>query len=359
MKKYCLLIALAVIFTSCLSVYAKNFFFWKKPKAEISDTKCDKAADFEILPTMNTVSNAKNTVWVGTFQLIWNDLIDEIIKNPVKFNTPSEMADNLNQKEFTTDDLKDSSYYKKLGLASKELKIEIENAIKEKFNEKSDILHKFDWSPAPNKYILYAMLKKDFQYIKTFDKLPNDEFKGSKGEVQYFGIDKNSPNSLRYTVKVLFYNSPDDFAVLLRSKQGDNVYLYRTDDNKTLDILYSDMKSKSDKYMGLRSFGKKDELKIPLIDFKKEKCFSEICNKPIKGTDFIIGQALETIQFKMDEAGVKLKSEAGMMVGCTCTPSFRDEPRYFYFNNKYVIFLQEKDKPYFAMKIEDAKALQK
>jgi hypothetical protein len=83
-----------------------------------------------------------------------------------------------------------------------------------------------------------------------------------------------------------------------------------------------------------------------------------LCNKPIKNSDFIISKAIETVQFKMDETGVKLKSEAGIMVGCTCCPTFREEPRYFYFDKRYVIFLQEKSKPYFAMKIEDAKALQ-
>ena len=72
----------------------------------------------------------------------------------------------------------------------------------------------------------------------------------------------------------------------------------------------------------------------------------------------MISKALETVQFKMTETGVKLKSEAGMMVGLTCAPGYVEKPRYFYFNDKYVIFLQEKDKPYFAMKIEDAKALQ-
>ena len=60
----------------------------------------------------------------------------------------------------------------------------------------------------------------------------------------------------------------------------------------------------------------------------------------------------------MDEVGVKLKSEAGIMMCTSCAPGFREEPRYFYFDNRYIIFLQEKTKPYFAMKIEDAKSVQ-
>lgn len=357
MKKYCWVLVFTVIFMSGLSAYAWDFNFFKK-KTPI--TSNEVVTDFEIIPTMDYETNSKNTAWVATFQLIWNDLIDEIIKHPVEFvGEKSVMAELLNKKSFLSNNLKEESYYKKFGPASPDMKKEIETAIKEKFNEKSDILNKFDWTPADKKYILYAMLKKDFEYIKSFDKLDDDEFVGSKGLVKYFGIDKNSRRELRDTVNVLFYNNDKDYAISLKSKQGDTVYLYRTNDKKTFDKLYQDMLKKSNDYMGLRSFGKKDEFKAPMLEFKSERDFTELCNKPIKNTDLMIYKALETVQFKMTEAGVKLKSEAGMMVGLTCVPSFRDEPRYFFFNNRYVIFLQEKDKPYFALKVEDAKALQK
>ena len=137
------------------------------------------------------------------------------------------MADLLNKREFTTDDLLDSSYYKKAALASPEIKKEIEKAIKEKFNETSDILGMFNWTPAKGKYILYAMLKKDFEYIKPFDKLDDAEFSGSKGMVKYFGISKKSSSALRYTVRVLFYNGPDDYAIALRSKHPCHIVVRR------------------------------------------------------------------------------------------------------------------------------------
>lgn len=348
MKKFCWILLFAILFSG-LSAYA---CFHKKT--------ADKKIDFEIIPTMNTVSNAKNTVWVGTFQLIWNDLIDEIVKAPVEFvGEKSVMADNLNKKDFTINELNENSYYKKLGLASPELKKEIETAIKEKFNEKSDILGRLNWTPAKGKYVLYAMLKKDFEYVKPFDELADAEFTGSHGKVKYFGISDESPNQLRYTVRVLFYNNKDDFALALKSKQGDNVFLYRTNDDKTLEKLYNDMQKKTDSFMGIRTFGKKDQFKAPVIDFKKEKDFTELCNKRIKNSDYMISKAIETVQFKMNRTGVKLKSEAAMIVALTCAPNFREDPRYFYFDNKYVIFMQEgNSKPYFGLKVEDAKALQ-
>lgn len=353
MKKiYSSLLAVIIVLFG-LSAIACNFKFFKKSAPIHSVSSCE----LDVLPTMNTKSDAKNQVWVGTFQLVWNDLIDEIIHHPVEFvDGKSVDAENLNKREFTSDDLKEESYYKKFGLVSKELKKEIESAIKEKFNETSDILGGLDWTPAPEKYLLYAMIKKDFEYIVPFEKMSDAPFQGSKGDVKYFGIKDRSNVKLMRSVTVLFYNSKDDFAVTLKSKQGDTVYLYRTNDEKTLDKLYQDMKNKQKKYRGKQYLTKRDEFKAPMIDFKTEKTFKNLC-KVIKNSSFKIGSALETIQFKMDEVGVKLKSEAVIMVGLTCMPE-RELPRYFNFDSRYVIFLEEKDKPYFALKIEDVKPLQ-
>ncbi len=318
-----------------------------------------KKADLEILPTMESQSEAVNQVWVGTFQLVWNDLVNEIVKHPIEFiGYKSIMAEELNKQSFTTEDLSDSAYYKKWGLTSPELKAEIEKGIMEKFNEKSDILNSFDWTPDNGKYILYAMLKKDFEYLKPFAKLDSGKFKGSKGKVQYFGIDKNTKGDVRETIQVLFYNGKKDFALAIRTRQNDTVYLYRTDDDKTLDKLYIDMMKKYRISTSNPRFTKSDEFKAPNIDFKSERSFDEVCHKAIKDSDLMIDKAVETVEFKMDNEGVKLKSEAGI---ATMKAMFEPEtePRKFYFNDNYVIFLQEKDKPYFAMKVTDAKKLQK
>lgn len=125
MKKICWLLVFSVVICAT-SAYAFNlkFWTWGKNLALNSQENVDENnKDFEIIPTMDTVSNAKNTVWVGTFQLIWNDLTDELVKAPVEFvGVKSKLADNLNKKSFTADDLLESSYYKKLGLASPDRK---------------------------------------------------------------------------------------------------------------------------------------------------------------------------------------------------------------------------------------------
>jgi len=357
MKKIILTLAVIIIsgiaaisYTCDLNIFSKK----GNPAPQIIENK-----KIEVLATTDSVSNAVNQVWVGTFQLIWNDLIDSIIKAPVTFaGYDSNMAKNLNKKEFTIYDISESTYYKKWGLVSKELKQEIEDGIKEKFDETSNILDTLDWTPAKDKYILYAMLKKDFEYTEKFNKLPDANFNGSKRKVKYFGLDEDSTYKQRDSINVLFYNGEDDFAVSLKSKQGDIIYLYRTNDDKTFKNYYEDIKNKTNAYNGKKYLEEIDSFKAPMIDFNTTRDFKELTNKQIKNSDFVISQAIETVQFKMNETGVKLKSEAAIIVE-KCILQEKSQPRFFDFNDKYVIFISENGKkPYFALKVTDAEKLQ-
>ena len=47
------------------------------------------------------------------------------------------------------------------------LKNRINIGIQQKFNEKSELINKIDWND-PNGYILYAMLKKEFEFLEPF-----------------------------------------------------------------------------------------------------------------------------------------------------------------------------------------------
>lgn len=322
-----------------------------------------KAEPLTLLPVLKSESTASNRLWVGTFQLVWNDFMDEIVKGPVEFEgQPSALAQMLNTQPFTKDYLSPESYYTKVGETSPELRAVIEQAIKEKFNETSDILNNLDWTPGPQKYTAYAMLKKDFKFLTAFDKLKAEKFGKNREKVQFFGIDKDSDKILDHTVHVMFYNSSKDFAVVIYTQGDDVLYLYRTNDNKTFDKLYSDMFIKRAGFDGNSDFAEKDELKIPNISLYKQQSFRELCNKEIKGTDMLIDEALETVEFKMDNEGVKLKSEAAIATKMSALmPDKKQKPRKFYFDDTFVIFLQEsgKNKPYFAMRVTDVAAVNK
>lgn len=318
------------------------------------------ASEIEIQPTMQSRSNAQDRVWVGTFQLVWNDFMDKIVHNPIRFREGTPVfVQELNKQEFTTEDISEASYYKITTKVTNKTKQQITKAIRKKFKETSDILDKLDLTPRNDKFLIYAMLKKDFEFPTEFKKLGTYAF-GNDQTAEYFGVTKNSKDEYENGVKVLFYNNVDDYAVLLKTKSNDEVYLYKNAANKEFQYLYSDMLKKKAAFKGETVFGNDDELRVPNIKFFEEKSFDELSGKRVMGTNLVIDQAIETIKFDMDNKGVKLKSEAAMTImKMSLMPD--SEQRLFYFDNTFVIFLKEKSKksPYFALRVHDISKYQK
>ena len=69
-----------------------------------------------------------NTIWCGTFQLIWNDLKNDLAKQDITFTPQKQIVKNLNEETFTTKDISEQYYYKKVGTPSVQLKEEIEKS---------------------------------------------------------------------------------------------------------------------------------------------------------------------------------------------------------------------------------------
>lgn len=299
-----------------------------------------------------------DTIWCGTFQLIWNDLKNDLAKQDIVFTPQLKVVENLNKETFRVNDLSDKYFYKKIGTPSINLKKEIEQAIKDKFNEKSDILNDFEWENRdPKDYFLYAMLKKEFQFEKAFEELDKGKFANYEN-VSYFGI-KNSSESeeLRNQVKVLYYNSKDDFAIKLITKQEDEVILCKNPKGNTFNEIYQNITTQESKYKGNKNFQEGELLKVPNIKMNEKTEFTEIQNKSFlfaNGDSYRIEKAIQTIQFELDRTGGKIKSEAGMMVNYESAIMI-DEIREFAIDDTFAIFLKEegRDNPYFAGKISD------
>ncbi len=338
-----------------------------------SDIKEKETFNTEGVTTTLTLEDEiqDDTIWCGTFQLIWNDLKNDLAKQDIVFNPQLKVVENLNKETFTTKELLEASYYKKIGTPSLKLKEEIEKAIKDKFNEKSDILNDFEWENRdPKDYFLYAMLKKEFQFEKAFEELENGKFR-DYDNVKYFGIKSDETGELKQQVDVLYYKSKDDFAVKLRTKQEDEVILCKNPEGKTFGEIYNNILDKTevkvynmpnnqDNYEAIKVYGELKEgelLKVPNIKLKEKNEITEIEDKKFlfsNGEVYSIEKALQTIEFELDRTGGKIKSEAGMMVKNESV-AIMDEIREFSIDDTFAIFLIEKgkDKPYFAGKIND------
>lgn len=359
MKKILMIILFLLIIIAGIVFFAKREApVEPEPKktTEISNTKMNLVTSLE-----DEISS--NTAWCGTFNLIWNDLKNDLAKQDIIFDPQPEMVKNLNKGTFNTSYLAEDSYYKVYGVPSLELKAKIEKAIKEKFDETSDILDAFDWENAsPEDYFLYAMLKKQFEFPQVFTELENGTF-GNYENVKYFGIDENTEKQVREQVAVLYYDSEDDFAIKLLTKGNDEVILVKGNKANSFAKIYEEIMQKSENYDGAYDFAEGEILQIPNINFDLKKEIEEVEGKPFlfdNGESYRISQALQTIQFELDKKGGKIKSEAGMMVNkmAVMEPT---KPRKFLIDNTFTIFLkeQEKDLPYFAAKISDISQVQK
>lgn len=323
-------------------------------KKELKETK-----GVDIVPTLsNKIS--KDTSWCPTFQLIWNDFKNDIVKQNIKFDKKLDMLDNLNKEDFTKNDISDSYYYKIYGRKNLELKSKIENAIKEKFNQKSDILDQFDWSSDAldsgedviDRYFLYSMLYREFEFNKKFDTF-NDKFKDIEN-VEYFGIINNN-DVVHEQIKVFYYNNENDFAIKLITKNNDEVIIIKNPKGETFDEIYNSVKDKK-----VYEFNDKDNFMMPKIDFNVLREYDELENKEIVTLDgiYTIEKAIQSIMFSLDEKGGKVKSEAGM--DAKYESSFIEKHRNFYVNDTFALFLKEsnKEKPYFAVRVDDISKFQ-
>lgn len=328
-KEYIPTILIIVLLLGLLIYY---YVFYNSREEDI-DLK-----EVNVVPTL--ISDLKSdSVWCAPFQLIWNDLKNDLIKKDVVFinDENNQTVLDLNKETFTVNDISDNYYYKKHGVMTLNLKKEIEKGIQDKFREKSDILDQFDFSENSTNYLLYAMLYRKFEFTNPFDKLENDTF----------GIDSDSSNDLNNNVKVLYYNDYNNYAVKLETKDNDEVILVKgMNDRNNFQEIYNNMNTNN-----YSDFQNEDTISINNFDFKLKVNYQELENKEIKDSDFIISKTIQTINFTLDNIGGKVKSEAGMTMKNTAIM----EGRYFNFTNNYVLFLKEKNRniPYYAMKIDN------
>lgn len=336
-------------------------------------TKLQSVEGITVVPTMNdTITN--DSSWCGTFQLVWNDMKNEVVKKDIIFNPQLDMVKNLNKENFNETMLSEEYYYKIYGIKSLALKEQIENGIKEKFNQTSDILDDFDWSENEldnpknqdeRRYFFYTMLYRKFEFLQEFDKLDNGKFGNKYKNVQYFGIDKDTKNSVRKQIEVLYYNSKDDFAIIVNTKTDDEVIFYKNPEGSNFNEIYENMNNETKKYTGSKTLKNVDEFKAPNLNVNEKREYTELVGKKFKTADLVydtaeIQKAIQTIKFSLDQKGGEVKSEATIdfEIGSTSAIDSKqkeEQPRYFYVDDTFAIFLREKgkSKPYFAGRIDN------
>ena len=283
--------------------------------------------------------NTINNLWVGTLDLAWKDLEDKIGLNKIELEGEMpQIANDLNESTFSKEMLNPNDY-----------KINVERTV-------------------TNGYKIDATLNKELNFLESFDNF-NDykwTFGNSEEYIKYFGINNASPEKMNKNVEILFYNKlnngsllSNDMAIKLKTKEGDEIILYRTDDKKSFDEYYEDIKTKSKNYKGRTEFTKDDELRIPYVKVNGMINYNELYEKKIKNSNGLyIYDVIQNVNFYLNERGCNLSSKATMV---TDYMGIGQDTKYCYFQDTFIVFMKEanSDKPYFALKVDNNDILEK
>lgn len=285
--------------------------------------------------------NTINNLWIGTLDLAWKDLEEKIGKSKLELEDSNlPIIDELNNSTFSKEMLDQNDY-----------KINVERTV-------------------TNGYKIDATLNKELNFLETFDNFSNDykytTFANGKEYIKYFGINNASSEKMNKNIEILFYSKKsetnqlsDNFAIKLKTKEGDEIILYRTDDNKSFNEYYNDVKKKTNEYTGNKEFQEQDELLVPYVRVNGMIAYNDLYGKFIKDTNGLyFTDVVQNVNFSLNEKGCNLNSKATIV---TEYLGINNDTRYCYFKDKFIIFMKEKDSqnPYFALKVDTEDVLEK
>jgi len=133
----------------------------------------------------DNIVNGKNLLYCSTFQIAWNALCDDIIKEPLQLKGNPLIAQMLNKRLAGKEDISEDCYLSMAGFNKDGIVEKIKQALKEKFNETPGI----DISlTRPDDILSYAFLLKDLKFKKDFESLDKPIMFNGNIPVQAFGI---------------------------------------------------------------------------------------------------------------------------------------------------------------------------
>ena len=105
-----------------------------------------------------------------------------------------------------------------------------------------------------------------------------------------------------------------------------------------------------------------DDFKMPNLKFNLEEKYKDLTGKSFttENSEGAINAVIQTIEFELNKKGGKLKSEAAISADVTSAIEEPKTPKHLYLDDSFVMFLVEEDKdtPYFAVKISDISKFQ-
>jgi hypothetical protein len=317
------------------------------------------------------IPDGKSAIWCSSFQLAWNRLKTKVLEEPVRLRNGGAVVDRLNQADEDEEDLPKGSFYVASGVAGDGFleKIRAEQAAW----LPGSPLPNFD--APPGTLVLYAYLAAGVNYPLPY--FVNDRpllFRDSSGNqtaVRSFGIreqDEYAYRKLRDQVRVLY--CPED--AIWQNAEVREFVLDLCKDSDPNQLMVARIPQPADLAQavavveqriavmpstGLATrFHVRDRLLVPMMAWRVLHRFKELegsnrqlLNRTLKGAS--ITWASQTVDFRMDQGGAALASEAKVYV--------KPGASWFTLNGPFLVCLKKRNapRPFFVMWVENAELL--
>lgn len=293
----------------------------------------------------------ENLIFCSTFQIVWDKMAEKLRElgwEALSLPANRLMEQYLNESISGASDLSDDAYLAMIGFGYEGIVGKIKEALQAKFNDVPSV----DLKCNPDDLVAYAYLKKVLAFDTKFEKIAEPINFGGAKLISAFGIKKygtgDNYRKMGEQVAVFDYKNDNNFIVRLTSKSfDDEIVIAKVAPEATLLATLDAVQSRISKNNAVR-LKTKDVLKIPKFDFNIIHDYKD----DFRGSR--VAKAGQTIEFKLNEEGAILKSEA-YMVRLTSCGAIPEAPKLLVFDKPFLVYLKGKDakEPYFVMWIDN------
>lgn len=324
---------------------------------DLKDTTITAHLEEKIVP-------GKNLIYCSTFQLAWNVLRDDMIKEDIRLEGDPPLADFLNKKLFTKDDLSEECYLAMVGFKKDDIIGRINRALKSKFGTQAPTVTAQLWGP--ESIYAYAFLLKSLEFPTPFENLKKPlSFRSPSGpvDVSAFGMKEYAPRTARVAktaeqVSVLAYDYNTDECVLRLASESpeDEIIMARIQPKET---MLQTLQSVGGMIQEGRpeSLDEDDFFQMPKLDFDIRHDYRELLGRDVLNpafTDYYVYKARQDIRFCLNEKGALLKSQAEIQLEA-------EPQKNLVFDCPFLLYLKEKQAkyPYLAIWVDNPDILLK
>lgn len=308
----------------------------------------------------------QNVVYCSTFQIAWSRLKEDIIKEDIRVKRPVAIVPYLDKSLSTEADISAGDYLALAGFVKDDIIGNINRGLKDEFGFDAMLVDGTRFKD-PTTIVAFSFLNKNLDFEHSFEEYKQPmAFYTDEGResIEGFGVYKYSSKpehqKIKEQVEVLDYVSYRDFIIRLNSKATDDeIILAKVVPGATLLDTFKNVQARV--AAGKPKFlGKNDILQIPKFDLAMSHSYSSLlgvhlANKGFEG--YFFAEAAQRLNFRLDESGAKVKSDAIIVLKKGSVIDFR----VLMLNSSFLLYIKKKDGryPYLMMWIDNAELLVK